>query len=199
MQLLSSAPGRGGVLHLDHIIPGAGKVYDILKSKHPAAAPVHVEALLPDDDTTTPFHPAIFDVLDGPVIKAAALRSSEAAGPSGIDAHGWRRLCSSFHFASDEHCSSIALLAHHLSTTLVGPVIISSLMAYRLIGLDKRPGVRPIGNGETVRHIIAKAVLLVISDDIQCAAGSLQLCAGQPSGGEAAVHAMKEVINDDET
>ena len=28
--------------------------------------------------------------------------------------------------------------------------------------------------GETIRHIIARAVLSVISDDIQCAAGSLQ-------------------------
>jgi len=45
MQLLSAAPGRGGVLHLDDIIPGSGKVYDILKSKHPAAAPLHSEAL----------------------------------------------------------------------------------------------------------------------------------------------------------
>ena len=133
--------------------------------------------------------PVIFDVLDGPVIKAAALRTSGAAGPSGIDAHGWRRLCSSFCSASDELCSSIALLARRLSTTFVDPVIISPLMACQLIALDKRPGVRPIGIGETVRCIIAKAVLSVISDDIQCTAGSLQLCAGQPSGGEAAVHA----------
>ena len=45
MQLLSSAPGRGGVFNLDDIIPGSGKVYDILKFKHPAVAPVHIEAL----------------------------------------------------------------------------------------------------------------------------------------------------------
>jgi len=199
MQLLSAAPGRGGVLHLDDIISGSGKVYDILKSKHPAAAPLHSEALLPDDFTTTPVHPVIFDVLDGSVVKAAALRTSGAAGPSGIDAHGWRRLCSSFRSASDELCSSIATLAHLLCTTFVDPVIVSPLMACRLIALDKRPGVRPIGIGETVRHIIAKAVLSVISDDIQYAAGSLQLCAGQPSGGEAAVHAMREAFNDDDS
>ena len=46
MQLLASEPGRGGVLHLDDTIPGSGKVYDILKSQHPAAAPLHYEALL---------------------------------------------------------------------------------------------------------------------------------------------------------
>ena len=86
---------------------------------------MHVEALLPDDDATTPFHPVIFDVLDGPVIKAVALRISGAAGPFGIDAHGWRRLCSLFHSASDELCSSIVLLACCLSTKFVDPVIIS--------------------------------------------------------------------------
>ena len=199
MQLLSSAPGKGGVLHLDDTIPGSGKVYDILKSKHPVAAPLHSEALLSDDAASTPVHPVIFDALDGPVIKAAALRTSGAAGPSGIDAHGWRRLCSSFCSASEELCSSIAILARRLCTTFIDPEMISSLMACRLIALDKRPGVRPIGIGETVRRIIAKAVLSVISNDIQHAAGSLQLCAGQPSGGEAAVHSMREVFNNDDT
>ena len=79
MQLLASEPRRGGVLRLDDTIPGSGKVYDILKSKHPAAAPLHYEALLPDSVTTNPVHPVIFDALDGPAIKAAALRTSGAA------------------------------------------------------------------------------------------------------------------------
>ena len=112
-------------LHLDNIIPGSGEVYNIFKSKYPAAAPVHEETLLADDDTATPIHHVIFDVLDDPVIKAAALRTSGTAGPSGIDAHGWGRLHSSFCSASDELCSSIALLASRLSTTFVDPVIIS--------------------------------------------------------------------------
>ena len=33
-------------------------------------------------------------------------------------------------------------------------------MSCRLIALGKNPGVRPIGVGEVVRHIIAKAVLI---------------------------------------
>ena len=129
MQLLASEPGRGGVLRSDDTIPGSGKVYDILKSKHPAAAPLHYEALLPDSVATNPVHPVIFDALDGPTIKAAALRTSGAAGPSGIDAHSWRRLCSSFRSASDELCSSIALLARRLCTMFVDPVMISPLSA----------------------------------------------------------------------
>ena len=33
-------------------------------------------------------HPVIFEALDGSVIRAAALRASGAAGPSGVDAYG---------------------------------------------------------------------------------------------------------------
>ena len=114
------------------------------------------------DAATTPVHPVIFDALDGPVIKAATLRNSGAAGPSGIDAHGWRRLCSSFRSASEELCSSIAILARHLCTTFIDPEMISSLVACCLIALDKRPGVCPIGIGKTVRRIIAKVFLSLI-------------------------------------
>jgi len=51
-----------------------------------------------------------------------------------------------------------------------------------------------------VRCIIAnlKAILCVISEGIQFAAGSVQLCAGQPSGGEAAVHAMRDAFHYDD-
>ena len=59
--------------------------------------------------------------------------------------------------------SGLATLARRLYTTFIDPVIISPLLACRLIALDKNPGIRPIGIGETVRRIIAKAVLYVIS------------------------------------
>ena len=37
---------------------------------------------------------------------------------------------------------------------------------------------------------MAKAILAIVKPDIQDVAGSLQLCAGQISGTEAAVHAV---------
>jgi len=55
--------------------------------------------------------------------------------------------------------------------------------------------VRPIGIGETARRVIAKAILSVIRVDIQEAAGSLQLYAGQLSGCEAAVHSIREIFS----
>lgn len=69
-------------------------------------------------------------------------------------------------------------------------------MASRLIALDKNPGVRPIGIGDTARRIIAKAILNICRQDIQGAAGSLQLCAGQISGIEAVVHAVRTFVSE---
>ena len=63
----------------------------------------------------------------------------------------------------------------------------------------QKPGVRPIGVGEVLRRIIGKAVLSVIGKDIQKAAGSIQLCAGQPSGIEAAIHAMSDLFHQEDT
>ena len=72
----------------------------------------------------------------------------------------------------------------------VPPVVFDQITAssIRSAALDKCPGIRPIGICETPRRIIAKVVLLAIKGDLQEATGSLQLCAGQISGIEAAVH-----------
>ncbi len=68
-----------------------------------------------------------------------------------------------------------------------------------LIQKAKNPGVRPIGIGDTARIIIAKSVLMIIKGDIQEAAGTTQLCAGQISGIEAAVHATRTSYENEET
>ena len=67
----------------------------------------------------------------------------------------------------------------------------------RLIALDKNPGLCPTGVGEISPRIITRAVLSVIGGDIQEAAGSIQLCSGQTSGIEAAVHAIKQAYQYD--
>ena len=83
----------------------------------------------------------------------------------------------------------------HRQTPLYPPTdprCVSPLLACRLIALDKNPGVRPIGIGETPRRIIAKALLAVTRNDILETVGSTQLCAGQIAGAESAVHAVRE-------
>lgn len=58
------------------------------------------------------------------------------------------------------------------------------------IPLDKCPDVRPIGVGEVPMTTITKAILIIISGDVEEAVGTLQLCAGQDGGCEATVHTM---------
>ena len=65
--------------------------------------------------------------------------------------------------------------------------------------MDKKSGVRPIGIGDVPRRILAKAILYIIGNDIQLAAGALQTCAGQNAGAEAAVHAMKNLFEKEDT
>ena len=141
----------------------------------------------------------MFDSLDSKRIKSADLRTSGAAGPSGLDALAWRRLCTSHKTASNELCNALALVAKCLCTTHIDPQSIAPLTACRLIALDKNPGVRPIGIGDTTWRVIAKATLSVIRVDVQEAAGSMQRCAGHISGTEAAVHAVRALYESDET
>ena len=51
-------------------------------------------------------------------------------------------------------------------------------MACRLIPLDKKPELRPIGVGEVLWRIARKAVTMLFKNDITHATGALQLSAG---------------------
>ena len=66
------------------------------------------------------------------------------------------------------------MVARRLCTTYVNPKLIAPFVACRLIALDKNPGVRPIGIGDTARRIIAKAVLSIVGADIQEAFSSVE-------------------------
>ena len=70
----------------------------------------------------------------------------------------------------------------------------------RLIPIDKGEGaVQPIGAGEVIRRICGKCVMNIAKRDVVEASGSLQLCAGQKSGSEAAIHAMHRIFEADNT
>ena len=53
---------------------------------------------------------------------------------------------------------------------------------------------RPIGVGETVRRIIAKAALTVLKPDILDSVGCHQLCVGQMGRVESGVHSIRELF-----
>ena len=200
LDLLSNS-GEGGLLHLDdhtdQSIPDSPTVREVLIEKHPTGQTAHANCILQSPPQEV--HPVVFESIDASVIRSAAMNTTGSAGPSGIDAYGWRRLCTSFKAASSELCHSLASVARRICTSYVDPKSISPLLACRLIALDKKPGVRPIGIGDTARRIIAKAVLSVAKPDIQEASGCLQMCGGQISGIEAAVHAVRTIFNSSDT
>ena len=110
------------------------------------------------------------------------------------DSYIWCRMLVSFKAASDDLCSAVADVARRLTSEHVDPLGLPALLNNRLIPLDKNPGVRPIGIGETLRRIIGKSVVSVLKKDIMHAAGVTQVCAGHPAGCEAAIHALRNVF-----
>ena len=70
--------------------------------------------------------------------------------------------CTSFGRHSEDLSDAIAEVTRHLCKKYVDPDAIKSLMACRLIALNKNPGVRPIGVVETLRRIMGKAIMAII-------------------------------------
>ena len=93
---------------------------------------------------------------------------------------------------------AIATLTKHLCTEDCDPDHLKELLACRLIPLDKRPGIRPIGAGEVLHRIIGKCVTMTLKIDIKESVGGLQMWGGQQAGVEAAIHAMHDIYNNDD-
>ena len=144
-------------------------------------------------------YPAMFHEIDGLTILKSALNTEGSAGPSGMDARLWRRMCCLFQNASSALCEALASTARRISSSFVGPEPLQPLIACRLIAMDKCPGVRPVGIREVVRRILIKAILSVVRYDIQEAVGSHQLCVGRKSECEAAIHVLEELFHEDTT
>ena len=63
-------------------------------------------------------------------------------------------------------------------------------MAFRLVALDKRIGVRPVGIGETLRQSLDKLVMKAAGDQAKTACGNLQLCSRLEAGIEGVTDAV---------
>jgi hypothetical protein len=63
----------------------------------------------------------------------------------------------------------------------------------RLLALDKMPGVRPIGIGETWRRAIAKAVLLIAGREVTMACKTDNLCGGLHGRIDGVIHAVQSM------
>ena len=197
LRMLSDDTAKG-VHMLDTEINGKS-VREILSDKHPPAEPIQNSAVMPGEPPAPP-HPTYFAAINRESIRQAAIDTQGAAGPSGMDAEAWRYLRTGFGSASDALCDALAVCARRLACGWVDPAAVDALVACRLIALEKDPvGVRQIGIGEVARRIMSRAILRVTKADIMGDVGCLQLCAGQESGIEAAIHALNADFDQEET
>ena len=75
---------------------------------------------------------------------------------------------------------------------------IGALVACNLIPLNKYPGVRQIGVGETLKRIIGKAIGWVLKSNIQEIACRLQVASGLVCSAKAAIYAMRKIYQDED-
>ena len=129
---------RGGVHSLDDDVDGK-TVREILREKHPHSEPMKEDAVI-EGEPPDPPHPVYFSSLGRQRIKKAALDTQGAAGPSGVDAEGWRHMCSGFSDASDRLCDALASCARRLATEYVCPDSLKAFTACRLIALNNALG-----------------------------------------------------------
>ena len=170
-----------------------------LEKKHPKAEQLKQEALIPEQNHEV--QAVLFERIDSEIIMRCAKNIHGSGGPSQIDAETWKHMiCSKAHGNEGAQLSEeIAILARRLCSEEIPFEYISTMMSCRLVPLKKSDNsVRPVGIGETLRRIIAKAVTMVLKDDIVLASGCLQTCAGLDGGIEAAVHAMRKIFETDE-
>ena len=198
--LLLANNNNGGLLHLDHPVDGnstnSPTVRDILISKHPISQPAYNSCIISSDPQDP--HPIIFDSLDADTIRSAVLKTKGAVRPSGLDAYGWRRLCTCFKGASRDLCASLASVARRICTSYVNPTLVAPLLACRLIALDKKnPAFDPLESETLLVELLQKPYcpLLALTFKMQLVLNS---CGGQIAGIEAAVHATRSVFESDE-
>ena len=172
------------------MLPLNDKTKNEMANKHPSAEPAHPEALLLGPVPSS-LHPVFYDALKGELIKKCTLRTKGRAGVSQHENNLWHKMVTGHKEASAQICNAVASVARRLATEYVDPEGLELLLANRGIALNKNPGLRPVGVGEMVRRIIGKAVVSVTGEQVQKDVGALQLCAGQPSGIESAIHAMR--------
>ena len=132
--------------------------------------------------------PVKFQSIDKEVIRKAAIRTKGDSGPSGMDVDGWHRIPASNNFgtSSSDLRKAFANVVRKLCTDLAEIHTIEAFLSYRLIPLDKNPGLRPIGVGEVLRRSADKVIVSVLKEDVIRCTSTLQVYARQEAGIEAA-------------
>ena len=177
-------------------LPITPETRQVLIEKHPKAERASECTKL--NGPICSIEPSVFDKINGMLIWKKAVNKTGSAGPSGMKAKYLKTLLSKklFGEAATDLQKAIASLARILATEKCSGI--DALLARCLTPLDKNPGVRPIGIGEVIMRVIGSCIMEVMRDEVKCAAGNLQVCVGHKAGGEAVIHAMREIYTEND-
>ena len=135
----------------------------------------------------------------GSMMHKAAFAIQGGAGSGDCTVTHWQDALLRYGTCSDRLREAVASLIHLMANSIVLWGSIKALLANRLIALDKCPGVRPIGIGESLRRLISHVVCMASRDDMELMCGSDQLCTGIRVGIEGAIHAVGELYENSES
>ena len=124
-------------------------------------------------------------------MEKVAKTMGEASDPGGVDASQlqlWLKQYGSYSKALREE---VALLGEWMANGTPPWAAIRALMIGRLLGMNKFPGVRPLGCGEAWRRLLAKVFLAVTITEVELECGIEQLCGRLRAGIEGGVHDMR--------
>ena len=135
------------------------------------------------------------DITDDTVTAVAGLISG-GAGPGGTDSVSLQHWLHRFGAASAELRLIVRDFVDWLGNGRPPWAAYRALMSSRLIALDKQPGIRPVGVGETWRRLMVKCLLKVAGPEAKAACGTTQLVGGLEAGIEGAIHAMRVLFEE---
>ena len=122
------------------VLPLNKKTPEQLKQKHPQRRDTDPEIMLPDKPEE--IHPIKFDSIDPEIVRKPVLKMRGGAGPSELDAEGWKRIFTSNQFGDgkDDLWKTFAEVIKKLCTVENQSTSLEAFLANRLIPLDKNPG-----------------------------------------------------------
>ena len=133
-------------------------VLEVLRAKQPEARTPTAACL--ESYTGCPPDITPVDITDD-TVTAVAGRLLGGAGPRGTDSVSLQHWLLRFGAASAELRLIVGDFVEWLGNGRPPWAAYRSLMSGRLIALDKQPGIRPVGVGETWRRLMAKCLLKV--------------------------------------
>ena len=133
---------------------------------------------------------ATVDITDA-TVATVARRLLGSAGPGGVDSISLQHWLLWFGVASMGIRQIVGESGEWMTNGHPPWAVYRALMLGCLIGLDKCPGVRPVGVGGTWRWMLVNCMLAVAGVEANEACGKDQICGGLDAGIEGGIHAVR--------